>query len=138
MFENCPILSEGVTEENPLVVYLIVRESLGMSAGKIGGQCGHAIQYLMQEFYSINNHNWNAMNWFIIRMNKWIESKTHTKIVLKASDKEFEKIKEEYNPIIVVDAGKTEIAANSETVIVLYPMFRSERTKTLQRLQLLK
>lgn len=145
MFKNCPPLVDTVTEENQLVVYLIVRESLGMSAGKIGGQCGHAIQYLMQEYIEVLMLEEGGgfdiipiMEHFFYRMTDWMNSKTHTKIVLKASDKEWEKIKEEYDPIVVVDMGKTEIAVGSETVIALYPMFRSERAKTLQKLQLFK
>lgn len=136
MFKNCPSTFEKVTEENTLVLYSIVRKSLGMSAGKIAGQCQHAMQYLMEE-YNKNNDDGLATHLFS-RVNAWINTKTHTKVILEASDNEWAKLKEEYDPIVVIDAGKTEIAAGSETVICLYPMFRSERNGLLKRLQLLK
>ncbi len=133
MFKNIPELTEVPTEENQLVLYSIVRKSLSMSPGKIAGQCQHAMQYLMGFIMnSFNNEN------VLLRTNLWLKTKTHTKIILEASDNEWAKLKEEYDPIIVIDAGKTEIAAGSETVIILYPMFRDERSKTLKRLQLLK
>jgi len=63
-----------------------------------------------------------------------------TKICLVADDKEWEKLKLEqsHQMVLVQDAGKTEIPPNSETVIGLHPMLKSQRTKTLKRLQLLK
>ncbi len=143
VYKNCPPIINEITEGNQLVVYTIVREGLGMSVGKIAGQCQHAIQYLMEKFIidrdviKFNKENIIDAFRFVNRMNLWKESKTHTKIVLKASDKEWEKLKEEYDFIYVTDAGKTEIEAGSETVAILYPMFRDERSKTLKRCQLL-
>jgi peptidyl-tRNA hydrolase len=124
---------------NNLVVYSIVKKSLNMSCGKIPGQCQHAIQYFINNYY-INKYNVETElgTLFNIRFEYWHVSNTHTKVILEASDKEWEKLKEEYDPIIVIDAGKTEIPAGSETVMILYPMLREERSKTLKRCQLLK
>ena len=139
MFENIVDLPHEPTEEDGLVVYMIVNTDLRMSSGKIGGQCGHAIQYLMQ-MYMNNNRMFFSGNAeiFYNRMTAWLNSGKHSKVTLAADTKEFEKIKAEYNPIVVRDAGLTEIAAGSETVICLYPMFKSERTKLIKRLQALK
>jgi peptidyl-tRNA hydrolase len=35
--------------DDPFVMYIVVRESLGLSPGKIGAQCGHAVEYLMEK-----------------------------------------------------------------------------------------
>lgn len=122
-----------------MVVYSIVRESLGMSSGKIAGQCQHAMQYLMQHYNDVRYDVESKLaSVFRNRYEDWIHSKTHTKVILTASDKEWEKLREEYDPLIVKDAGKTEIAAGSETVMILFPMFKDERNKTLKRCQLLK
>lgn len=144
VYKNCLPLIDEITEENQLVVYSLVRESLNMSVGKVAGQCQHAIQYLMQKwnldyFASINNnHEIEKKSNFQIRMCAWLNSDTHTKVVLGVSDKEWDKLKEEYDFIYVTDAGKTEIAVGSETVAILYPMLRSERSKVLKRCQVLK
>lgn len=140
-----PELTKIASTEDPLNVYLIVNKDLGMSIGKIGAQCGHAIQYLIRNYYNdlrgigapvpeIHKFNGNLHN----RMVGWEYHSRIGKIVLGADTKEFNKLKEEYDPIVVVDAGLTEITPNSETVICLYPMFKDERSKTLKRLQLLK
>jgi peptidyl-tRNA hydrolase len=42
--------SAAVTRDpDPFVMYIIVRRSLKLSAGKVGSQCGHAVEYLMAE-----------------------------------------------------------------------------------------
>jgi peptidyl-tRNA hydrolase len=142
MFNNIPELTRKASPEDPLNVYLIVNKDLGMSIGKVGAQCGHAIQYLI-EYYNaktgsylidIDKSNIDIHN----RMMGWKTDSRIGKIVLGANTNEFNKLKEEYDPIVVVDFGLTEIAPNTETVICLYPMFKDERSKTLKRLQLLK
>jgi len=127
------ILKEALTDDNLLVVYSLVKKHLNMSSGKIGSQCGHAVHYLLKEYYEKLN-----CNEFNQRMTLWIESKEHTKITLSTSDKEWEILKKEYNFIYVTDAGKTEISTGTETVAILYPMLKSERSKVLKRCQALK
>jgi peptidyl-tRNA hydrolase len=70
-------------------------------------------------------------------MNYWINS-DYRKVILYANDKEWNLLKETYNPTIVIDNGLTEINPNTETVMVFWPMFKNERCKTLKRLQALK
>lgn len=36
-------------DPDPIVMYLIVRRSLKLPSGKVGAQCGHAVQYLMED-----------------------------------------------------------------------------------------
>jgi peptidyl-tRNA hydrolase len=128
-----------------LVMYLVVREELNMGVGKIGAQIGHAVQYIMSEYDickgSLLSDIDSEMKNKALRMSYWLgrdfDGAKYTKIILRADDKEWEKLKE-YNPIIVKDAGKTQVAAGSETVMVFYPMYRDERPKLLKRLQLLE
>ena len=71
-------------------------------------------------------------------MEEWLNS-SFRKVVLRAKDKEWDKIKEACpNHVVVVDAGLTEIPAGSETVIGLWTMHKSERPKIIQKLQVLK
>lgn len=128
------------TDEDPLVMYFIIRQSLGMGAGKVGAQCAHACQLILIANKE-KRKNLLAPNPFVIRMNYWNDRNINggfRKVVLRANDKEWEYLKEVYNPVIVQDAGLTEVDPGSETVMVLWPMFKNERCKVLKRLQALK
>jgi peptidyl-tRNA hydrolase len=69
----------------------------------------------------------------------WLDT-SFRKVVLKSDDKEWEKIKLEFENdlILVIDAGLTQIPSGSETVIGLYPMYKSNVPKIIKRLQILK
>jgi len=131
-------------QEDPIIMYLVVRESLGMSIGKTAAQCAHASQMLMLTFNEMEAKD--ICGWAsdldidkISLFRNWLKS-SFRKVVLKADDKEWIKLKEamEEHDVIVVDAGLTEIAANSETVIGLWPMHKSKVGKLVKRLQVLK
>jgi peptidyl-tRNA hydrolase len=129
------------TTDDPLIVYLVVRESLNMSIGKTSAQCGHAIQLLMQSYFDLHfsfpKHDTDAkLRRVIYWLRKDLPGK-YRKVVCRADEKEWVKLKEELEHTVVIDSGLTEIEPNSETVLVFWPMYRSERTKTLKRLRLL-
>ncbi len=148
-------------QEDPIVMYLIVHESLNMGTGKTAAQCAHASQMLTLEFFEhkesskhlqklINSNDpaidkvemlerYKKMAPKISIFGEWTQT-SFRKVVLRASDKEWAKLKEEFkgSMVMVVDAGLTEIAAGSETVIGLWPMRKSQRPKTVTRLQVLK
>jgi len=124
-------------------MYLIVNSSLGMSCGKIAAQCGHAVQLLLEQYYSLLSCNIKTEDQQkkIDRVELWKAPELdggYRKVVLQAGEKEWEYLKKAYNPIIVIDAGLTEVSAGSETVMVLYPMFKEEECSKLKRLQCLK
>jgi peptidyl-tRNA hydrolase len=146
-------------QEDPLVMYLIVRESLGMSAGKIGAQCGHAVGKLYDYFNGLDSEYradcssicWASVsNYVDIRGPEWEEKfrmreafdfwkeDSFRKVVLKAKDSKWEKLKEELTCVVVRDAGLTEVASGSETVIGVWPLRRSECPNIIKKLQTLK
>jgi peptidyl-tRNA hydrolase len=141
------------SQEDPIIMYLIVRESLGMGIGKIAAQCAHASQMLLLKFLSMEKNDPDRINVLFAEeietamLNKqktdlfrsWLES-SFRKVVLKADDKEWKKIKAsmEDEDILVVDAGLTEIEPGSETVIGLFPMRKSLSGKLIKKLQVLK
>jgi PTH2 family peptidyl-tRNA hydrolase len=157
--------SPEASQEDPIVMYLIVHESLNMSTGKTAAQTAHASQMLTLKYFEMKELSssiqkqmrpllnappegdqmeklqiaYAKMAMPISIMGEWLSS-AYRKVVLRASDKEWAKLKEEFknSMVMVVDAGLTEIAAGSETVIGLWPMRRSQRSKTVQRLQVLK
>lgn len=153
-------------QEDPIVMYLIVHESLNMSTGKTAAQCAHASQMLTLKYFEMKELSssiqkrmqpvlntppegdhmerlkttYTTMAKPISIMGEWLNS-SFRKVVLRANDKEWAKLKEEFkypNMVIVVDAGLTEIPSGSETVLGLWPMRKSQRSQSISRLQVLK
>lgn len=144
-------IADRANQEDPIVMYLIIRESLNMSIGKACAQSGHASQMMLLkreealaklDFVGAA-HGEPAMRELFQKtctFNEWLQT-SFRKVVLKADDKEWAKVKSEISPedmIIVVDAGLTEIPAGSETFIAIWPMYRSQRPRILKKLQTLK
>lgn len=151
-------VEKRASQEDPLVMYLIVRESLGMSIGKTAAQCAHASQMLQLRFSKISDELtdleeqdnlfgsltaeqrifWNENHPLYFIFSEWLSS-SFRKVVLRADNKEWEKVKAEIsNKVVVVDAGLTEIAPFSETVIGLWPIRKSQAPKIIKKLQVLK
>jgi peptidyl-tRNA hydrolase len=136
-------------QADPLIMYLVVRESLNMGAGKVGAQCAHASQMLLLNYFKnldrlkqLNAESYGPpyprADWSFL-FERWLAG-SFRKVVLKADDKEWEKVKAEFPSlhVLVIDAGLTEIAAGSETVIGIMPMYKSNQPKILKKLQVLK
>lgn len=122
------MLKPLISEEDPLIMYLVVKESLNMSIGKTAAQCSHAAQMLTLRYFDLESiaRN-NPAHVYSQLMNEgnlglfsqWLNS-SFRKVVLRADDKEFEKIKQELpsdNIVVVTDNGLTEVVPGSETVI---------------------
>jgi peptidyl-tRNA hydrolase len=147
---NSPIvIAERINQEDPLVMYLIVRESLGMTPGKMCAQCAHASQMILlkcindgRDWERAHNDDWveQIVPERFNRFYQWLDS-SFRKVTLTADDKEWNKVKAELpadDIVMVVDAGLTQIPSGSETVIAVWPMYRSARPKILRKLQALK
>lgn len=138
-------------KDDPIVMYIVVRESLNMSIGKTAAQVGHGVQGIMNQVFDLESQDqfWQhdiddeveltesekaCYNLF----KAWDRSGSR-KVVLKANDIEWESVNayHERNNYLVVDAGLTEIDPGTQTVIALFPMLKSQRSKILKRLQAL-
>lgn len=156
---------QRASQEDPIVMYLIVHESLNMSIGKTAAQAAHASQMLTLKYFTMKDASSTLQKKMYPLLNappaademaklkaaytelsrplsifgEWLNS-SFRKVVLRASDKEWAKLKEEFKDsmVMVVDAGLTEIAAGSETFIGLWPVRKSQVSKTVKRLQVLK
>ena len=152
-------------QEDPIIMYLIVREKLGMSIGKTAAQCAHAAQMLqlkygkleirLEELETIDKlfgmlneeerNEWDKKHPNYYQYLEWLEG-SFRKVVLRANENEWQKIKTEFTLFdkemeymaLVVDAGLTEVEPNTETVIGLWPMKKSVVPKLIKRLQVLK
>jgi peptidyl-tRNA hydrolase len=136
-----------MSNEDPIVLYVIIKESLGMSSGKIAAQVGHAVQNLIVAYFKMQillslkklepliserDHN------NIKLTAEWIDNASR-KVILKACDKDWDALKQEAgtNCFIIKDAGRTEVIPGSETTIVLWPMHKSNCSKTVRKLSVL-
>src|SRR5579864_3809159 len=141
--QNPEAVAGRASQEDPIVMYLIVHESLNMSIGKTAAQCAHASQMLTLKYFEMKDelnkyhklipsitddsakeamHNKRLdVSRKVSIFGEWMAS-SFRKVVLRASDKEWAKLKEEFKDqmVMVVDAGLTEIASGSETVIGLW------------------
>jgi|SRR5579885_2297377 len=163
-YDSPEAVAERASQEDPIVMYLIVRESLNMSTGKTAAQCAHASQMLTLKYFDIQREGkllqthinrvretdpvecekfknaYSELSRPLSIFGEWMSS-SFRKVVLRADDKEWSKLKEEFkdqNMVMVVDAGLTEIPSGSETVIGLWPMRKSQVPKAVKRLQVLK
>jgi len=151
-------------DPDPYVMYIVVRRSLKLSAGKVGAQCGHAVQYLMQEFLP---ERWPTRDEAKLLSRKvagtltdeertrfealekekddryercvtageWLKG-DHAKIILGASDDEFMKVQlENEHFFMVVDLGYTQVAPDTETSLGLWPMRKSAASETVKTLR---
>lgn len=155
-------MAARANQADPIVMYLIVKESLSMSAGKTAAQCAHASQMLTLKYFHEKmrvaevSSLWSRFRKIVTdfftkgEMPKeqlqpsldlfetWLDT-SFRKVTLRANDHQFERMKKEVPlHIVVVDAGLTEIDPGSETVLGLWPMHRSTCPKYLTKLQVLK
>jgi peptidyl-tRNA hydrolase len=138
-------------DEDPIALYLIVRESLDMGAGKMVAAGGHIVEKIMDKYWRFELYcavenalpppekpatpNLKNIERAILVRN-WKKTGGR-KITLKADDKEWVKLKEEFGEdlFVVQDAGLSEVPEGSETCCGVWPMHKSKRPKILTRLQ---
>lgn len=135
-YDSSEAAASRADQDDPIIMYLIVRESLGMGMGKTAAQCAHASQMLLLKYMNTMSEVPKLPIWVNI-FHDWLQG-SFRKIVLKADDKEWLKIKELPDHILVIDAGLTEVPAMSETCIGFVPMRKSSVPKVIKKLQLLK
>jgi peptidyl-tRNA hydrolase, PTH2 family len=109
-------------KDSEMKMVLLVREDLAMSAGKVGAQCAHASLGLFQTILEFHAKNKAVMD----NLQKWQkEGQKKVCLGIKSSD-DLEDFRAAFAtkriPFYVVeDAGRTEIAAGSETVMAIGP-----------------
>jgi PTH2 family peptidyl-tRNA hydrolase len=111
-----------------------------MSVGKACAQVAHAAQMFINGYMVMKtgeNAPHSRYTKLIENTAKWMGG-SFRKVVLGGTAKDFEKIKAELQVFVVRDAGLTEIEPGTETVIVTWPIPKSEQPKVLARLQVLK
>ncbi|KAH7075329.1 peptidyl-tRNA hydrolase PTH2-domain-containing protein [Paraphoma chrysanthemicola] len=130
--DSVPAEFKGNNEECKMV--LVVRTDLGMTKGKIGAQCGHATLACYKHFLK------NAPNSPILR--RW-EYLGQAKVALQIkSEEELELLQAQALSLglvahIIHDAGRTQIASGSATVLGIGPAPKSVIDQVTGHLKLL-
>lgn len=125
------------SDNDHLAMYLIVRSCLNMSPGKVAAQVGHGVAqiYDLMEGYMISSEDDKVE----ITDDFWAwKEDSFRKIILRASELEWIRIINEVPEIYretVVDGGFTEIPPNTETVIALVPMRKSQAPQAVKDLK---
>ena len=116
--DDAPVPVPSMSAANPgeeTKLVLVVNDSLGMSVGKIAAQCSHATLAVYQ---SLETRHRNVLR-------QW-EAEGQKKIALRAKEKDMNglltKAEAQRLPCyLVADAGRTEVAAGSHTVLAIGP-----------------
>ncbi|OAK93726.1 peptidyl-tRNA hydrolase [Phaeosphaeriaceae sp. SRC1lsM3a] len=130
--DTAPADFKGNSEECKMV--LVVRTDLGMTKGKIGAQCGHATLACYKHFLR------TAPNSPVLR--RW-ESLGQAKVALQVkSEEELEMLQAQALSLglaahIIHDAGRTQIASGSATVLGIGPAPKSVIDQVTGHLKLL-
>ena len=139
-------VAKRINQEDPLIMYLIVREFIDMSPGKAAAQCAHAAQMLLLKYHEfvimdLTGEGGVALPPFSREtyelFQKWLAG-SFRKVVLKADENKWKRIKEtirDRNIVLVIDAGLTELDPGTETCIGLYPLYKSTAPKIVKRLR---
>ena len=110
-----------MAESTPLYMYILVNNDCKMGKGKIAGQVGHAVGLITENILTNYYENPCPKNAEVLqRYDSW-KDKGHAKIILKATDAEMLAFVNEKESVAIRDAGRTQIAPNTLTVVGFYP-----------------
>lgn len=118
-----------------LVQYYLVDATLKMRKGKTGAQCGHgallahSLTKGICDYGKFYDYDQIYYQWFSTNM---------AKIVLKSCPEEMDRAKAEFKMMLteVFDNGRTEIAPNTRTVVVLPVLFKENAPEWIRNLPL--
>jgi peptidyl-tRNA hydrolase len=94
----------------------VIRPGVMRTAGKAMAQAGHAALMCVETFGDSHDERFDA----------WRKTGRRGKL-LTANDAEWEQLKADPEAVVVSDAGHTQVAPGTETVIALVPSSRAER-----------
>lgn len=115
-FTDAPRPKEDVrTEGSPRMLY-VIRPGVMRTAGKAMAQAGHAAQMSVEEYGAKHRERFDA----------WRKAGRPGELVT-ADDQDWERLKEDPEAVTVSDAGHTQVAPGTETVVALVPRTRAPR-----------
>jgi PTH2 family peptidyl-tRNA hydrolase len=129
--------SKTVLEELPeYAMYIFINSDLKMEKGKTASQVGHVVQFLTEEIIRMGYETSGGPPDAYLRYMRWRASGC-AKIVLKATQEQLELLLKKPETHYIVDAGRTQIAPNSLTVVGFFPRLKSEMSDIVAGYKLL-
>ena len=101
------------------VMYIVINNDLNMSKGKIAAQVGHVVEIIIEELVRAELISTKKKS-FLEDYKVW-KNTGRAKIVLKANDEEIKHLSMLDNARCVIDAGLTQVAPGSMTVVGFLP-----------------
>ena len=140
-FDDAKLIEIRKNQTDPIIQYYIVRTDVEMSTGKICAQIAHAAQLFTFRYQQLKQqlpaiHGGGSAFTKVKITDQWFEN-SFRKVVLKGTQKDFDKLKEELDVFVIKDAGLTEVDLGTETIVVTWPMYKSQQPKWLARLRVL-
>jgi peptidyl-tRNA hydrolase len=121
-----------------LVQYYLVDHSLKLRRGKVCSQVGHGAILSERMFQKMRYFSNSESYLKTSAYEEWFRNHDQTKIVLKASTEDLQRAMAEFKDAIeVIDAGKTEIAEGTRTVVVLPVIYKDMAPDWVKELPLL-
>jgi PTH2 family peptidyl-tRNA hydrolase len=108
------------SDKNSLYMYIFVNDDLKMGKGKIAGQVGHVVGLITEEIIRKSYESFKGIPDCYQRYMEW-KALGHAKVILKATQEQIEQMIGKPESIYIRDAGRTQIAPNSLTVLGFYP-----------------
>jgi PTH2 family peptidyl-tRNA hydrolase len=126
-----------MADNKQIVMYILVNVDLKMKPGKIAAQVGHVVGVIVEEIIkkayddrtpeSLEDYDYYE---------KWTKNNMYKKVTLKAREEELRDfLKNEKKCRYIIDAGLTQIAPNSLTVVGFFP--RDDLAEKFKHLKLL-
>jgi len=117
---------ETKDKDERCAMYVFVNNDLKMGKGKIAGQVGHVVGVITEDiisaYYKHGDNKKSQAKKDYDNYQQWKNKDCYTKIILKATEKELmELIENEPKNRYILDAGRTQIAPGSLTVVGLFP-----------------
>jgi len=101
-----------------LTMYIFINNDLRMEKGKIASQVGHVVQHITEDIIRMGYESASLPDPYK-RYMLWKNGSK--KIVLKATEQQLLELMKLPESRYVIDAGKTQIAPNSLTVVGFFP-----------------
>lgn len=110
--------TQNSTQTYP-ILYVIINNDLNMGKGKIAAQVGHVIETIIEELVLAEVHGQKKKT-FLDDYNIW-KNNGRAKIVLKGSSSQLYELCKLDEARYIRDAGKTQVAEGSLTVVGFFP-----------------
>ena len=130
--------SSVLTQGTSMKMSLVVRKDLKMGTGKIAAQCAHGAVAVVEEINAMRGEDSVWVSW----LDAWLGSGSMKVVLSCSSEDELENLAEETQKAgiphyVIRDAGRTQIAAGSKTVVAIGPAPASAIDKITSQLKLL-